>query len=99
MEDLNFQVDEIRSSVIVVTWKSVSGAQSYIIYVQNEAQNSDDRTFAVNAGLNRFVLRNLIPGNSYEIGSKRFLVLCKKFLPHTFSTLFSLCCGVKRGSQ
>jgi len=53
-------------------WDPIEQAHSYIIYVQNRNQPTDRRTTAVNVAHNEHTLLNLIPGNSYDIGSKRW---------------------------
>ena len=71
VEDLNLRLGQIRSSTIEVMWDPTAQAHSYILYVQNNDQPADGRTIAINAALNEYTLENLIPGSTYEIGSKR----------------------------
>ena len=83
-EDLNLRLGKIRSTSIEVIWDTAEQAQSYIVYVQNVDQPSDEKTIAVNAALNEYTLENLIPGSAYEIGSK-FQVFNMYFLVHNIN--------------
>ena len=70
VKELNFRVTDVKSSSMTVEWDSVPEAHSYIVYIYNKAQPSEERTMALNAALNEYKITDLEPGSLYEIGSK-----------------------------